>query len=211
MVCLRLEKSTELSSYNFGSGNSIASGGTRERRIVSSQSVFMRSTAVGKSGQSPSRTSSCASLSVVVVSTGSVRTTERATQALQAASRDLVAQFIVVAQSRDQNFATSVQRSGAEFVVAPPGCSRAEMCDLGMSQAVGNIVAVRDDTSVGNAEWLDVYRRILPQRESPIAPVETVVMDTMVATRTIRADGAADLEAGESGRSDPSIELAEAV
>ena len=85
------------------------------------------------------------------------------------------------------------------------------MCDLGMSRAIGNIVAVRDDTSVGNAEWLDVYRRILPQRESPNAPVETVVMDTMVAARAIRADGTSDLETVESGRTGASIELAEAV
>lgn len=170
----------------------------------------MRSTAVGKPGHS--RTGSCASLSVVVVSTGSARTTERATQVLQTASRDIDAQFIVVARSHDSHFAAAVQRNGAEFVVAPSGCSRAEMCDLGMGRAYGNIVAVRDDISVGDAQWLDAYRRVLPKREaSPIAPIETVVMETMVASRVIRADGAAEAKSVESGVSGPSIELAEAV
>ena len=170
----------------------------------------MRSTAVGKSGQSPARTGSCASLSVVVVSTGSARTTERATQVLQTAARDIDAQFIVVARSHDSHFAAAVQRNGAEFVVAPSGCSRAEMCDLGMGRAYGNIVAVRDDISVGDAQWLDAYRRVLPKREAS-APLETVVMETMVASRVIRADEAAELETVASGGSGPSIELAEAV
>jgi hypothetical protein len=167
----------------------------------------MRSTAVGKPGHS--RTGSCASLSVVVVSTGSARTTERATQVLQTASRDIDAQFIVVARSHDSHFAAAVQRNGAEFVVAPSGCSRAEMCDLGMGRAYGNIVAVRDDISVGDAQWLDAYRGVLPKRE--VSPMETVVMETMVASRVIRADAAPEAKAVESGVSGPSIELAEAV
>jgi hypothetical protein len=172
----------------------------------------MRSAAVGKLGQTAGRTSSCASLSVVVVSTGSTRTTERATQVLQSASRDLAAQFIVVARSHDPAFAVAVERHGAEFVEAPSGSSRAEMCDLGMSRACGTIVAVRDDVSVGDAGWLDAYRRIVPKVEiSPIAPIETVVMETMVASRARLADDARALEALESGSSDLPVEMARAV
>jgi hypothetical protein len=147
-----------------------------------------------------------------VVSTGSTRTTERATQVLQSASRDLAAQFIVVARSHDPAFAVAVERHGAEFVEAPSGSSRAEMCDLGMSRACGTIVAVRDDVSVGDAGWLDAYRRIVPKVEiSPVAPIETVVMETMVASRARLADDARALEALESGSSDLPVEMARAV
>jgi hypothetical protein len=156
--------------------------------------------------QTAGRTSSCASLSVVVVSTGSTRTTERATQVLQSASRDLAAQFIVVARSHDPAFAVAVERHGAEFVEAPSGSSRAEMCDLGMSRACGTIVAVRDDVSVGDAGWLDAYRRIVPKVE-----ISPMVMETMVASRARLADDARALEALESGSSDLPVEMARAV
>jgi len=147
----------------------------------------------------------------VVVSTGS-STAQRATQVLKAASRDLAAQFIVVAQDHDPGFASAVERSGAEFVAAPKGCSRAEMCDLGMSRVVGTIVAVRDDISVGDAGWLDAYRRVLPKREVPVVtPMESVVMDTLVASRAVLADSPVRLEALESGGNGHSIEMAEAV
>jgi hypothetical protein len=117
-----------------------------------------------------------------------------------------------VARSHDPAFAVAVERHGAEFVEAPSGSSRAEMCDLGMSRACGTIVAVRDDVSVGDAGWLDAYRRIVPKVEiSPIAPIETVVMETMVASRARLADDARALEALESGSSDLPVEMARAV
>ena len=169
----------------------------------------MRSTAVGKRSQAAVRSGSCASLSVVVVATGSI-SAQRATQALLSASRDLAAQVIVVAQNRDAKLAVTVERSGAEFVAAPPGCSRAEMCDLGMSRVSGTIVAVRDDISVGDAMWLDAYRRVIPKREVPaVAPFEAVVMDTLVASGAPLADSVA-FEALETRGGESSIEIAAA-
>ena len=178
----------------------------------SPQSVHMRSAAVGKRSHAGLRTGSCASLSVVVVSTGSPLTAQRATQALSTAARDLPVQCIVVAHNHDAGFASAVERNGAEFVAAPKGCSRAEMCDLGMSRVIGTIVAVRDDVSVGDARWLDAYRRVLPKREVPsVAPIESVVMDTLVASRVSLADSPAAHEALEPSGTDHSIEMAEAV
>jgi hypothetical protein len=130
-----------------------------------------------------------ASLSVVVVSSGSPAVAHRAAQALDGASRDLAAQVILVSQSNDPTLATSVERSGAEFVVAPSGSSRAEMCDLGMSRVLGTIVAVRDDFAIGNAAWLDTYRMVLKRSNAPVpVPTESVVMDTLVAARGVLAD-----------------------
>jgi hypothetical protein len=128
---------------------------------------------------------------VVVVSSGSTVVAQRAAQALRSASRDFAAQLIVVSQVEDPGFASTVERSGVEFVAAPPGSTRAEMCDLGMSRASGAIVAVRDDVAVGDARWLDTYRSVLPIREVSLSTstiAESVVMDTMVAGHVGPAD-----------------------
>ena len=156
--------------------------------------------------------SSHASLSVVVVSSGSLVMAQRATQALKSASHDLPAQFIVVGQDHDSNLAKAVERAGAEFVAAPRGCSRAEMCDLGMSRVQGTIVAVRDDISVGDAGWIDAFRTILPKYEVPaVDAFESVVMDTLVASRVALADSPPARDTLESRVDNSSIEMAAAV
>jgi hypothetical protein len=175
----------------------------------------MRSSVNGKQRTQPDRKSSLsASLSVVVVSSGSALLAQRATQALKTASRDLLTQLIVVSQNDDPALATSVEHVGAEFVVAPVGSSRAAMCDLGMTRVNGSIVAVRDDVAIGDAAWLDVYRAVLPRREVAVpaaAPLESVVMDTQVAGRVGRADGPAPFPALETTARAASIEMAAAV
>jgi hypothetical protein len=174
----------------------------------------MQSSAHGKQrNQADSRTSSCASLSVVVVSSGSANSA-RAAQALRTASHDFAAQLILVSQDHDPAFAKSVERSGAEFVAAPVGSSRAEMCDLGMTRVSGSIVAVRDDVAIGDAAWLDAYRAVLPRHETvkpAAAPMETVVMDTLVAARVGLADSPAPFAALDRGAGSASIEMAAAV
>lgn len=172
----------------------------------------MRSTAVGKRSQAAGRTSSCASLSVVVVSSGSSVTAQFAVKALRSAAHDLCAQVIVVSQDHNPSVAHAFERNGAEFVSAPRGCTRAEMCDLGMSRAHGAIIAVRDDVSVGDAAWMNAFRKVLPMREeAPVAHFESVVMDTFVASRGVLADSPAALEGHESGRDSSSIGIAAAV
>ena len=109
---------------------------------------------------------------------------------LKTASHGFSAQFIVVSQNGDPSLASIVEKTGAEFILAPSGSTRAEMCDLGMSRASGAIVAVRDDVLVGDGRWLDSYRAVLPHREQMPAPVETLVLDTMVAAGGARVDGA---------------------
>jgi hypothetical protein len=173
----------------------------------------MRSTAVGKRSQAAGKTSSCASLSVVVVSSGSSATAQFAVQALRSAAHDLCAQVIVVSQDHNPSVATSFERNGAEFVPAPRGSTRAEMCDLGMSRAEGAIIAVRDDVSVGDAGWMDAFRKVLPRREeAPVATFESVVMDTtFVASRGMLADSPVAHEGLDSARGDSEIGIAAAV
>ena len=172
----------------------------------------MRSMALNKQQSDPAvRAGRCASLSVVVVSSGSALVAQRATQALKTASGGLPAQLIVVSQDDDPAFAHGVECTGAEFVVAPAGCSRAEMCDLGMTRATGTIVAVRDDAAVGDASWLDAYRGVLPTTVPASAPTELVIMETMIAGRVGRADSAAPLGAIESAVRAASIEMSAAI
>ena len=175
--------------------------------------VPMRSSALGKRGQMVVRSEKCASLSVVVVSMGTPSDTRRATQTLGLPSRDLGAQLIVVSHDARPALARTVEDCGAEFVAAPPGSSRAEMCDLGMRHARGSIVVVRDDAAINDAGWLDAYRGVLGRRQAPapIAP-ESVVMDTMVAGRTGLADGGSAYSPLESrGGKVSSVELASAT
>jgi predicted dinucleotide-binding enzyme len=95
--------------------------------------------------------------------------------------------------------------AGAEVIVAPAGCSRAEMCDLGMKQATGAIVSVRDGADVGDGSWLMAYRSVVPWSAAPAttaaherATPETVVLDTMVA-------------AAVAGRADPPARRAQRI
>jgi hypothetical protein len=147
-----------------------------------------------------------------VVSSGSAIIAQQATRALQTASRDLVAQLILVSQERDPGFVSSVERIGAELVVAPTGSSRAEMCDLGMKRVHGSIVAVRDDVSVGDARWLAAYRAVLPQHEAvaQAVPMESVVMNTAAPRRVALADAPPSLSKLDA-TTGPSIELASAL
>ena len=173
----------------------------------------MRDTTNGTQRNLPGRKRSSASLSVVVVSSGPSHLAQQATNTLQLASADFGAQLIVVSQDNDPAFATSVARSGAELVVAPAGCSRAEMCDLGMKRVHGSIVAVRDDVTVGDAKWLAAYRAVLPRREAPVeaAPRESVVMNTTMTRKVALADAPASFSVLDSMPEAASIEMASAL
>ena len=181
----------------------------KRARLHENPLVSMRSTVPAKGRQARSHKS--ASLSVVVLSMGTPGDTHRASQKLGLASRDLGAQLIVVSHRADPALARSVESTGAEFVAAPPGSSRAEMCDLGMRYAMGSIVVMRDDAAVNDARWLDAYRAVLPRREvSARAPVESIVMDTMVTGRSALADAGAAFPSLDPipGGNGASVELA---
>ncbi len=155
------------------------------------------------------RSSHSASLSIVVVSSDSANGL-RAARTLTQASAGIAAELIIVSRDADESFAASVTRSGVEFVAAPEGCTRAEMCDLGMTHANGAIVALRDDVDVGDAAWLDAYRALLPGIEARSAVAETVVMDAQVAIRAPLADAPAP-SSPQSGARGAAIEMAAAV
>jgi hypothetical protein len=105
----------------------------------------------------------------------------------------MMVQVIVVSHGEpDHTLSTLLRRDGAELVIAPATSTRAEMCDLAMQHAVGAIVTMRESALVGDAGWLEVFRELIPARES-LARVERerVVMDSsMVAGFPRPADDA---------------------
>ena len=172
----------------------------------------MRTSAIARQRTPASvRSGTIASLSVVVVSSGSAVDGQNAAKALKGASSDFSAQLIFVSQASDPGFVSVVERSGGEFVEAPTGSTRAEMCDIGMSHANGSIVAVRDDVAVGDARWLDVYRSVLPAREVSRPVAESIVMDTLVASRVQLADVALPHSSAEGRDRSAASEMAAAV
>lgn len=141
-----------------------------------------------------------ATLSIVMVAAGSNDARVRACRALLDSSAPFDAQVIVVARGEpDSALLALANRGGAEVVRAPDGSTRAEMCDLGMKQVTGSIVAVRDDVDVGDASWLAAFSRIVPmqspaprvERELAVAVgAERVLMDSMAPGRAHRGDAA---------------------
>lgn len=129
-----------------------------------------------------------ATLSIVVVSAGSPDVGLRATRVLANAVASGAAQVVFVHQGdTDPNALAAVRRRGIVTVAAAPGCTRAEMCDLGVQHVTGTIVTVRDAIDVGNAMWLSAFETLIPSLadrhlvgEQAIAVGERVVMDTML-------------------------------
>jgi hypothetical protein len=83
-----------------------------------------------------------------------------------------------------------------------------------MSRANGSIVAVRDDVAIGDARWLETYRAVLPMHDAatPLStPIESVVMDTLVAARVGLADVAPAFTTLERKARTATIEMAAAV
>jgi hypothetical protein len=149
-------------------------------------------------------------LSVVVVSSATSDGAIRAVRKLNEAARGLAAEVIVVAPATAAGLNSTVEQYGAELVAAPVGCSRAEMCDLGMSRASGSIVAVRDDVDVGDALWLDAYRGLVGlEEQQATVEAETLVMDMQVPAVAQLADVAP--ATAETRRRVASIEMAAAV
>lgn len=108
-----------------------------------------------------------ATLSVVVLSTGSRSDLERAIQVITPSVRRYGAQLIV-ARADDGLPSAPVLREHpkAAFVRVPKGASRSQLCDAGMAAATGDIVALRDDSAVSGADWLDSFSDTVQVSES---------------------------------------------
>lgn len=138
----------------------------------------------------PKRVADAASLSVVIVASGTTDTSLRALGVLADVGAASAGQVILVSrETPDRRVESLIARRGAKMVLADPGSTRAEMCDLGMKDATGTVVAVRDDVDVGDGAWLSAFAALIPALGAPATAdtdlanafgAERVVMDTMV-------------------------------
>jgi len=99
-----------------------------------------------------------ASLSVVLLSTGDPHVLQGSISALAPRCKALGAELIIV--GADAEIACDArlhQFSDLRFVRAPESSTLARMRDVGMAQASGDIVALREDVAVGDGSWLEVF------------------------------------------------------
>lgn len=110
-----------------------------------------------------------ASLSVVLLSLGSRTELERAVSVLSPSIRRFGAQ-LVVARAEDGAAPPSARENLTfSYVQAPQGASRADLCELGMAAATGDIVALRDDASVRDSEWMEAFSATVGRGETLVA------------------------------------------
>jgi hypothetical protein len=135
----------------------------------------------GQSGSTPS-------LSIVVLSTGSESDLERAMAYVGGVTRRLGAELIVVRAEEDRQARDriAVIAESRRFLVrfTESGTARAGLADAGMRAATGDIVAVREDVSCLDGDWLRPFADRLATgldaplglddvRVAPRAPVST--------------------------------------
>lgn len=111
-------------------------------------------------------------LTIILVSLGSRAELERAVRVLAPTARALNAEVIVVRRNAEATLDFSfTDLIPVEVVRAPDDSSRADMLVLAMRAAKGDIVAVRDDTSLKDAQSLaGYYRAVASLRSSPMPP-----------------------------------------
>lgn len=125
-----------------------------------------------------------ASLSVVLLSMGSRNDLERAVTVLTPSLRRFGAQLVVARAEDDVTAPSMNQDLSVSFIRAPKGANRAELCDLGMAAATGDIVALREDTSVRDSEWMESFSGTV--RIS--GPMDAVVVDHNVVSSSRTSD-----------------------
>jgi hypothetical protein len=95
-----------------------------------------------------------ATLSVVLLSSGSVSELERAIGVLLPTVRRFGAEVVVARASAHATTSLLHEHPEVHVVHAPLGSTRTELCDAAMAVANGDIVALREDVAVRDAEWL---------------------------------------------------------
>ena len=120
-----------------------------------------------------------ASLSVVLLSTGDTHVLRGSILALAPRCKALGAELIVVGAdaeiARDARFH---QFSDLRFVRASEPSTLPAMRDVGMAQASGDIVALREDVAVGDGSWLEVFARCVGVTEGVAARSQAPVAGT---------------------------------
>ncbi len=154
---------------------------------------------------------------MVLLSLGSRNELERAVSVLTPSLRRFGAQLVVARADDDATAPGLNQDMPVSFIRAPKGTDRAALCDMAMAAATGDIVALREDTSVRDSEWMESFSGSV--RSS--GPVEAVVSDhdlvaigrqsdsLTVAEPTPRPEAGISIEPSPAHKTRISVPLAE--
>lgn len=133
------------------------------------------------------------SLSVILLSQGDRGDLERALVSIAGRCRRMEAEIIVVREALlDDAKSLSAAYPSVTFLEAGEGCTGAQMRELGMQSARGDIVALRPDGAVGDGLFLEAFDQTVGTVEEH-EPVEievplAVAMEAVAGDRR-RADG----------------------
>jgi hypothetical protein len=110
------------------------------------------------------------SLSVILVSEGTRLDLERAVRLIAPSIQAVQAQLVIVRRNAESTLDFSLADVGrVEVLRATDDCPRSDMLAMGMRAAQGDIVAVKDDLAVRDADWLSGCRRAVADTMDPRA------------------------------------------
>ncbi len=135
------------------------------------------------------------SLSVILLSQGDRGDLERALVSIAGRCRRMEAEIIVVREALlDDATSLSAAYPSVTFLEAGEGCTGAQMRELGMQAACGDIVALRPDGAVGDGLFLEAFDATvgtveeLAHAEIEVEVPVAVVMEQVAGERR-RAEG----------------------
>jgi hypothetical protein len=120
-----------------------------------------QSSTAGHDAPARAHRSATPQLSIILVSLESRAELERAVRVIAPVVHDLSAQLIIVRRNVEpaiQHVLPSLARMN--IIGASGEATRVEMLAMAMRAADGEVIVVRDDTAVVDAEWLAGYRRL---------------------------------------------------
>ena len=123
-------------------------------------------------------------LSVVLISLGSRAELERAVRVIADSVRQCAAQLVVVRRTPEPTLEFVLSDFGrVDLIRAADGCSRAELCELGMSAAYGDVVFLREDTALRDTKWLEAFQSTF--RAGSDRPLERLVAPTVAGNADV--------------------------
>jgi len=133
------------------------------------------------------------SLSVILLSQGDRGALERALVSIAGRCRRMEAEIIVVREAlMDDARTLGAAYPSVTFLEAGEGCTSAQMRELGMQAARGDIVALRPDGAVGDGLFLDAFGTLVgtvEEHEAVELEVPLTVAMEQVAGDRRRSDG----------------------
>lgn len=101
-----------------------------------------------------------ARVSVVIISRGTAAGLAQPLASFVSRCRDIDAELIVVRAANELSSASpALHGVGARIVSAPADCTTADLREIGMREATGDIVTVRTEEDLSDTRWLHAFDR----------------------------------------------------